>query len=210
MNLDVMATGSTGNASILTSENGETIGLDFGLSFKKWHTLLEKNNHKQPTDFFITHSHGDHMNASGLSALLRKYPDTRIHTNRGTFETRDFDLVALLVPHNVKNNAFCITEKSTGQKLVYVTDCSSMYKTLTLPKYEAYYKNADIYALEANYDDRYLYNPDVLDQMDYKYNVFSNMERHTSKQECLKTYAALKKDTSRLVMLHQSTRFFNF
>ena len=41
MKLTVLATGSSGNASIVTGEN-ETIALDFGLSFKKWHTLLEK------------------------------------------------------------------------------------------------------------------------------------------------------------------------
>ena len=49
MKLTVLATGSSGNASIVTGEN-ETIALDFGLSFKKWHTLLEKYDLKELKD----------------------------------------------------------------------------------------------------------------------------------------------------------------
>ncbi|AOT27925.1 hydrolase [Leuconostoc phage CHB] len=57
MKLNVLATGSSGNASIVTGEN-ETIALDFGLSFKKWHTLLENGGLGMPDELFITHSHG--------------------------------------------------------------------------------------------------------------------------------------------------------
>ena len=44
MKLYVLATGSSGNASIVQGKH-ENIALDFGLSYSKWHNLLEKNNH---------------------------------------------------------------------------------------------------------------------------------------------------------------------
>lgn len=57
MKLTVMATGSTGNASIVEGIN-ETIALDFGLSYKKWSSLLTKGGLGVPDELFITHSHG--------------------------------------------------------------------------------------------------------------------------------------------------------
>lgn len=41
MKLYVLATGSSGNASIVQGKH-ENIALDFGLSYSKWHNLLEK------------------------------------------------------------------------------------------------------------------------------------------------------------------------
>ena len=101
-----------------------------------------------------------------------------------------------------------IVVKYTKVKLVYITDCSSMYQTVK--HYQDLLSNADIYALEANYDEQYIENPDILDQMNYKYNVFRGMMRHTSKQESLKTFAMLKKPSSKFIPLHQSSRFYNY
>lgn len=209
MKLTVLATGSTGNASIVTGKN-ETIAIDFGLSFSKWDKLIFKNKLKYPDHVFITHSHGDHMNISGLSRLSKKHTEIEVHTNRGIFETSEFKVICFLIPHNVENHAVIVTEKATGKKLVYVTDCSAMYDTLTASRNLKYTENADIYALEANYDNGWLKHPEYLDQMAYRYDVLGNMTRHTSKQECIKTFSKLKKEDSELVTLHMSSRFFNF
>lgn len=209
MKLDVLATGSTGNASIISGQH-EAIAIDFGLSFSKWDKLLTKNKLRYPDHLFITHTHGDHMNISGLSRLSKKHPEIIVHTNRGKFETKEFSIICFLIPHNVENHAVIVIEKATHKKLVYVTDCSSMYDTLTSPRNLKYTKNADLYALEANYDNRWLKHPEYLDQMSYRYDVFGNMTRHTSKQEAIKTFMKLKKDDSKLVTLHMSSRFFNF
>ena len=206
MKLCVMATGSSGNASIVTGEN-ESIAIDFGLSYKKWENLLNKHKLMFPTHLFITHGHSDHSNQSGLNRLMKTHPDIAIHTNRGDFETNEFTLHAFLVPHNVPNHGYLITEKATGERLVYVTDCSAMYTTLSAHKDEL--SGADIYALEANYDDAFMKHPEWLEQMGYRYDVFKNMARHTSKQEAIKTFALLKGENSVLVPLHQSARFYN-
>lgn len=206
MQLDVMATGSTGNASIITGAH-ETIAIDFGLSYKKWETLLESHGHDFPTHLFITHGHSDHSNQSGLNRLMKRHPEIIIHTNRGYTETEDFEINGFLVPHDVPNHGLYITEKSTGKRLVYVTDCSAMYKTLMAHEDEL--RDADIYALEANYDDAFMKHPEYLEQMGYRYDVFRNMTRHTSKQEAIKTFAALKKKDSKLITLHMSSRFYN-
>ena len=209
MKLTVLATSSSGNASIVTGEN-ETIALDFGLSFKKWHTLLEKYDLKEPDELFITHSHGDHANESGLSRLIKVMPTIKIHTNRGTFETAEFEVEAFLVAHDVECHSFIITEKATKEKLVYATDVNGLYETFTREDIFEHAKDADVYALEANFDNRWLKFPEYLDQVGYKYNVFANMVRHTSKQESIKTFSALKKSTSKYVPLHMSSRFYNF
>lgn len=153
---------------------------------------------------------GDHMNESGLSRLLKVHPEIIIHTNRGKFETSEFTVEAFLVPHDVVNNGFLITEKATGETLVYVTDIFNMYDTLTRPALREKLSNADMYALESNYDNRWLKFPEYLDQMNFKYNVFNNMSRHTSKQESIKTYSALKGENSTYTPLHMSGRFYNF
>lgn len=57
MKLTVLATGSTGNASIVSGKN-ENIAIDFGLSYKKWDNLLKKGGLGMPDELFITHSHG--------------------------------------------------------------------------------------------------------------------------------------------------------
>ena len=206
MNLDVMATGSSGNASIITGAS-ETIAIDFGLSYKKWDTLLETHGHQFPDHLFITHGHSDHSNQSGLNRLMKTHPEIMIHTNRGEFETDEFTLSAFLVPHNVPNHGYLITEKATGERLVYVTDCSAMYDTLTSRKDEL--SGCEYYALEANYDNAFMKNPEWLEQMGFRYDVFKNMARHTSKQEAIRTFAELKGKNSILIPLHMSSRFYN-
>ena len=209
MQLTVLATGSKGNASIVAGEN-ESIAIDFGLSYKKWFSLLEKNNLQFPDELFITHSHGDHSNESGLSRLIKLHDNIYIHTNRGDFETAEFLVHTFLIPHDVENHGIIVTEKATGYKLVYITDCFHMYDTMTNKNNYDLVKDADLYALEANYDKRFMENPDVLEQTYYRYNVFNNMSRHTSKQESLKTFAKLKKSGSQYVPLHMSSRFYDF
>lgn len=209
MKIKILATGSSGNASIIKGKK-ESIGVDFGLSFKKWDTLRTKESQDVPTHIFITHSHSDHFNSSGLSRMLKVHPDIIVHTNRGNFETDEFLITAFLIPHNVENHGLIIREKATNKKLVWITDCSNMYDTMTSSKNIDMCSNADYYALEGNFDNRWMKHPEYLEQMGYRYNVFGNMARHTSKQEAIKTYAKLKKDTSQLIFLHQSSRFFNF
>lgn len=153
---------------------------------------------------------GDHANESGLSRLIKLHDDIYIHTNRGDFETQDFIVHCFLIPHDVENHGITIIEKDTGFKLVYVTDCFNMYDTLTSKANMPFVENGDLYALEANYDKRFMENPDVLEQTYYRYNVFNNMSRHTSKQESLKTFAKLKKTGSQYVPLHMSSRFYDF
>ena len=209
MQLTVLATGSKGNASIVSGEN-ESIAIDFGLSYKKWFSLLEKNNLMFPDELFITHSHSDHANESGLSRLIKLHDNIYIHTNRGDFETAEFLVHTFLIPHDVENHGIIVTEKATGYKLVYITDCFHMYDTMTNKNNYDLVKDADLYALEANYDKRFMENPDILEQTYYRYNVFNNMSRHTSKQESLKTFAKLKKTGSQYVPLHMSSRFYDF
>lgn len=153
---------------------------------------------------------GDHSNESGLSRLIKLHDNIYIHTNRGDFETSEFLVHTFLIPHDVENHGIIVTEKATGYKLVYITDCFHMYDTMTNKNNYDLVKDADLYALEANYDKRWMENPDYLEQTYYRYNVFNNMSRHTSKQESLKTFAKLKKTNSKYVPLHMSSRFYNF
>lgn len=209
MELTILSTGSSGNASIVSGKH-ETIAIDFGLSYRKWEKLLTEHDLSFPDELFITHGHGDHSNESGLSRLITVHNEIKIHTNRGDFETEEFLVHCFLIPHDVENHGIVVTEKATGYKLVYITDCYNMYDTLTSKDNIELLSNADLYALEANYDKRWMDNPDYLEQTYYRYNVFSSMGRHTSKQESIKTFAKLRKPTSKYVSLHMSSRFYNY
>lgn len=208
MKYKVLATGSTGNATLIVGSRGTVIGIDEGLSGKKYLSLAENAGIDLPSELFITHSHSDHFNKGGIHVLQRKKPALELILGGGMYNYNEFTVTAFKVPHNVLNHGYIITDNDDGQSMVYITDCSD-YDYI-----HRHYKNIlldhDYYLIEANYDKRYLDNPDVIEQMDYKYNVFNSMLRHSSKQDAIKFFAKCRGDNSQLQFLHQSSRFFEF
>lgn len=202
MKYKILASSSAGNATVIYNEF-ETFGIDMGISFRKYKTLLG-DNIKFPSFIIITHEHGDHFNQSGVRALLKSH-QIPIYNNGNLVETNEFIIQGFRVPHDVICYGYKVTEKRSGETMVFITDDTD--EVSTAKRYRDLLSNADYYLLEGNYDDWYLENTDVAES--FGYNISSGFFRHSSKQEALKAYAMLKGNkTRKLEFLHKSGRFF--
>lgn len=84
MRFTVLASGSTGNALVVSTDEGKVL-IDAGLSAKKIDQLLkEKDMAASELDaILVTHEHADHI--KGLGAVARKY-DLPVYANEKTWE----------------------------------------------------------------------------------------------------------------------------
>jgi len=156
MTYDVLATGSSGNATVI---NGEIL-IDCGVPYK---TLERSGYIKNLKLVLLTHEHGDHFNPATVGRLHRERPTLRwgccewmvsplleagvseyaIHAYDLEYIQlyKSFDLMAFPLPHDVPNCGYRIFD---GKRwLFYATDAS------TLDGIEA--KDYDLYLIEANH-----------------------------------------------------------
>jgi phosphoribosyl 1,2-cyclic phosphodiesterase len=86
----VLASGSTGNASIVTNDE---VGLliDVGLSTKKLEQMMESRDWhpKKLEAILVTHEHSDHI--KGLSVMARKY-QLPVYANQKTWQAMDHQM----------------------------------------------------------------------------------------------------------------------
>lgn len=83
----VLASGSTGNAMVVSTDEGKVL-IDAGLSAKKVEQLLkERGMSAEELDaILVTHEHADHI--KGLGAIARKF-DLPVYANEKTWEALD-------------------------------------------------------------------------------------------------------------------------
>lgn len=143
MTLKTIATGSTGNCYILTSDNGKHLMLDAGLPIHEIKKGIEFDvgNLK---GCIVSHMHGDHaLSAEKLKQFTPVWQPylseaKRQHTHLGEFDIQCFDL-----PHNgVENRGFII--RVDGQTICYMTD-------LEYCPYSLASQNIDTMIVECNY-----------------------------------------------------------
>jgi len=136
MRLDVIATGSSGNAYILTAGKDKLI-LDCGVRYKEIQKGLGFNI-KSVAGCLVTHEHNDHTKA--LKDLLRvgidcyMTPGTRdakgvtghrLHTITvaKSFEVGPFTAFPFRTEHDASDPVgYLISYRPTGEKLLYATD----------------------------------------------------------------------------------------
>jgi phosphoribosyl 1,2-cyclic phosphodiesterase len=164
----VLASGSTGNATIVATEETKVL-IDVGLSGKKVEQLLrEKDMSAADLDaILVTHEHADHI--KGLGALARKY-DLPVYANEktwaaldnqigeiaedkrcvmGTGEIRDFGGLSV-ESYGISHDAaepvgYCFYHEE--QKLSVATDLGYMSE-----KVKGQIRDSDVLVLEANHD----------------------------------------------------------
>ena len=145
MNIQIIGTGSTGNAYKI--DDGETeLLLDAGLPIKK---IQEALNFRLTSlsGCLITHRHGDHSKA--VKDLVKKgieiysNTDTLHHTgvlenhrahaveNGNQFDVGTFKIMPFDAVHDVPCLGFIIYSMKTREKLLYLTD--SMYSPVQVP-----------------------------------------------------------------------------
>lgn len=164
MNITVLASGSTGNAYIVT--DGQTsVLLDAGIPFKK---LQQKSGFglSSVDAALISHHHADHsaavrdligkqgMNAHMSEATARTlgvagYRVKLVAPSR-KFEVGTFKIVPFSLPHinsdgtECPNLGYLLFSTVTGERLLFATDC--MYIPQRFPA-------CDIYMVEVNYSE---------------------------------------------------------
>lgn len=150
MNVEILASGSTGNAYVF-SDGGFKILVECGLPYKK---LMEKLNHDLPHALVVTHEHGDH--AKSAPKLLET--GIPVYMTRGTANALE------LVRHNLNiieaNRPFWIrdheflpikTFHDAAEPVCFIIDREILFVTDTgkMPRVTGTFKKI---LIEANYD----------------------------------------------------------
>lgn len=168
MEIDILASGSKGNAISITN-NGNKILIDVGISYRSLVKKLKDSNIelKRITDVLITHEHSDHI--KGLKIFAKNNRHVKYYLSKGTYESLDLETKALIENHKIisdgtvfnineiKVRAFSLSHdakepigyvlEKANKKMVLATDTGYID--------EAYFeilKNADLYILEANHE----------------------------------------------------------
>ena len=188
MNYNVIATGSSGNATII--EN--TILLDCGVSFNKL-----KQYYCKLKLVFISHIHSDHFNKSTVRMLATERPTLRFAV--GPFlvkyliecgvskknidvlkigkklNYKTFSLQPIYLYHDVENYGLRLFINK--KKVLYATD------TRTLEGIKA--KNYDLYLVEAHYSDDALQQR-IQDNIEHNEYVYEDrvLNTHLSLEQC--------------------------
>ena len=155
MRLHVVSTGSKANCYILSADNGESVILDAGVSFKK--VLPHIPDVFNISACLVTHCHADHARA------IREYLQRGIQiiTSKGTSESTGCNLGVYdalkpitmnsftIMPFDVEHDAaepfgFLIRYNPTGETTLYATD--TYYMKYTFP-------HVNYWIIECNYCD---------------------------------------------------------
>lgn len=181
---------------------------DCGLSFGKM-----KDDLYLVDSLFITHSHGDHIQPKTLNSIRKEFPRIKVYGNAHVAYQYEVDKVIghakIVLPkdrivypmdglHDVPVTYFYVIFDDTN--IIYATDTCRVENPRELP--------LDYVFLESNYDER------KLKELGKKYKrhgydpTLSNL-RHLSTQKCKEFYYVNRRDEeSKLIELHQSSRFY--
>lgn len=212
MDYEIIATGSTGNATVINRH----ILIDCGISFKKLKPYMRELNL-----VLLTHIHGDHFKPSTVRELHRQRPSLRFgccswmveplidagvdqrridvfEPGQSTyiygeydhrFGVRPFPLV-----HNVPNCGYVITE--ANESVFYATD------TGNLDGIKA--ENLDLYLIEANHGEAEIQAriEAKLEAGEMAYETAA-LENHLSREQALAWLSENMGESSRYVFMHQ-------
>lgn len=135
MRLHCIATGSTGNCYTLTSDSGETLILDCGISIKEIKKGLDWNI-KDVVGTICTHHHQDHslsvypLRRMGIPVFAPYISKKPMKIGNGDFRVQAFDLTTIDGNWTHTNAdgtpcpiyGFLITHPEMG-RMLYITDC---------------------------------------------------------------------------------------
>ncbi len=205
MRYNIISSGSQGNAVVIDDD----ILIDIGVPYK---ALADVKG--QLKLVLLTHIHGDHINKTTLSRLVRERPTLRVgccewmkdvaaECEAKRIDVYDigrrynygaFSLSPVKLYHNVPNCGYRLYRDD--KKILYCTD------TNTLDGISA--KDYDLYMLECNYEDEEIRNRIASKaqrgEYAYEYNVLHN---HLSKQKCDDFIVANAGGNSEFVYMHR-------
>jgi phosphoribosyl 1,2-cyclic phosphodiesterase len=175
--VSILASGSTGNTSLIETEQHKVL-MDAGLSGKKIKSLLAEIgvDINEIDMVFLSHDHSDH--SKGLGVLLRRYPQIAAFTNSGTWQYLDrtqkigklpveqinmiesgqtktfgdLEVTAFATSHDAAEPQYYVFT-SGGKRMAFLTDTGYVSQRV-----KSVITDADAYLMEFNYDDMMLRN----------------------------------------------------
>ncbi|MEH7345870.1 MBL fold metallo-hydrolase [Bacillus sp. JJ1532] len=168
MRFSVLASGSTGNAIFVETEDHSFL-VDAGLSGKQMEALFQKIDRDMGklSGILVTHEHSDHIKGVGILARKYKLP---VYANEKTWNAMDgligqvpveqkftfsmetvksfgsLDIESFGVSHDAADPMFYVFHHS-GKKLVLITDTGYVSDRM-----KGLISNADAYVFESNHD----------------------------------------------------------
>ena len=213
MRYEVIATGSTGNATVIE----DSILIDIGVPFKKIEPYADRLKL-----VLLTHAHGDHFNPATVSALARRRPALRWaccswmvpflltadvdkrcidvtlpdHALRysASLNTSPFVVNPVQLKHNVSNCGWRVF--IDGQSMIYATDTGSLDGISA--------KDYDLYFIEANHTRDELAERVAEKELrgDYAYEIHA-AENHLSYEQAMDWLAENMGPTGLWIPMHQ-------
>lgn len=205
--VQVIATGSTGNAVLYHN----SILVDIGIPF----ALLKPHLYSIQL-VLLTHEHKDHINSDTLSKLVRERPSLRIGCCEWMMEKvegmRNLDLFSpgevydygafqvspVKLYHDVKNCGYRIFHGD--HKIIHCTDTAHL-EGITAKDY-------DVYAIEHNYNEETIH--DVIASIEatggFAY-MKGSLNSHLSEQQARDFIYKNKGEHSQVVRLHESKAY---
>ncbi|WP_156289904.1 MBL fold metallo-hydrolase [Oceanobacillus salinisoli] len=218
LRFSVLASGSTGNAFYIESEQQKLL-VDAGLSGKKLTNLFEKIqiDPQELSGVLVTHEHSDHI--KGLGIFARKY-NLPIYANEKTWKAMDgaigkisvdqkflfnmeevktfgdLDVESFGVSHDAAEPMF-YTFRHKGKKVALVTDLGYVSERI-----KKIVEDADAYVFEANHD------VEMLRMGRYPWSVKRRIlgdSGHVSNEDCaLALTDIISNRTKRIYLAHLS------
>jgi len=203
LDYNIIGTGSSGNAVRI-----ENIMFDCGVPFSH----MKEDLYKVDT-LLITHSHSDHIKPATLERIRKEFPGITVFGNADVAYQYEVDMVVGTKPftlrkrrkiipfdgvHDVPVTGYVVQMK--GLNILYMTDTARVNPPGDLL--------LDYIFLESNFDERKLRQ----EAKRYKrngYDPYLSVTRHLSTQKCKEFYYIHRRNAeSKLIELHQSTRFY--
>lgn len=191
MTLKTIATGSTGNCYILTSDSGKHLILDAGIPIAEIKKGLDFDV-ENVAGAIITHCHNDHsLSANKLKKMgipvWQPYLDEnykRQRTKIGDFKIECFD-----VPHSVPCRGFII--EVNDLKILYATDFEYI-------KYNFRKRGINIMLIEMNYQQR------IMDKLNVDSHIAHTVLGHSSDVTTTEFILHNQKHLQDVVLCHYS------
>ena len=207
MNYKILASGSSGNSTIIE----DIILVDCGLSFKELENYLN-----QVKLILLTHQHSDHFNIRTVAKISKEYPKIRFGCGKFLYSDlvrcgvsrkqidilniecwyryKNFTVNPIELFHDVPNQGYKIEFKDI--KYIYATDTNSM-KNISATNY-------DVFLVEGNYDKKQLEKELKESKQNGEFNYRTRVPKtHLSKEQCLDFFFKNAKETSVLEFMHE-------
>lgn len=206
MTCKIISSGSSGNSVLYGS-----ILVDCGVPYSK--IKSEKDNIRI---ILLTHSHKDHINIKTIKSLQLAHPSIRVGCGKWMLEHLQgvnnidvydlgkwynygsFKVSPIKLYHDVENYGYRI----------FIGDCKIIHATDTMHLDGIEAKGYDLYAIESNYDEEKVQEAIKRSKETGEFtHAHGSIMSHLSHRQAWDFIRENKKETSKVILLHQSNHF---